>query len=120
MPHEKGYHKTEEARLRCWGCNHPEKLQFTTADQERAKQLIADGWLSTSSKHRQISRAHLPRVEAAIVFASGVPAWLRSQMRRAYEIEIRSALRMSREEIEHAELTVGEFQAFKHLGGGSA
>jgi hypothetical protein len=119
--HPPGFHKNPEAQARCWGCNNDPRLELTEADMERARKLIADGFVSTSNRYRTVSKVHTPPFDEAMTFAAGVPAWLREEIHRAYEEQTkRWGARGNKEGVEHIELTSSEFRAFKLLGGPTA
>lgn len=115
--HPPNFHKDEEARQRCYGCSHPEMLESSPEDIERAKALIADGYRSTSNKYQMVARALVPRAEQAITFAADVPEWLRKATLDFYERWTEWGMRGNYERIEHLELPLGVFRAFKKLGG---
>lgn len=118
--HPEGYHKSEEARERCWGCSHPEMLEISAEDEAFARDLIAKGYKSTSNKYCSVARVWVPPFEEAIKFHDEVPEWLRGWMRRAYEQWVDYGMRCEREQVEHLELTPTQFRAFKKLGGHTA
>lgn len=107
-------HRDAEAMGRCWGCSHPEMLEVTEADRERARQLIAEGYKSTSTKYRRVSRLTLPPFDQLVTVSPDAPVWLRERLRDAYTYQANYG---HREHGEHLTLTVGEFRAFKQLGG---
>lgn len=115
--HPANYHKDDEARERCWACSHPERLEYTEADAARARQLIADGFLSISNKYRRVERIRVPPFEVAITFSDAVPTWLREKLRVWYRMGVEGG--WTRQHLgEVLELSPGEFRAFKILGGG--
>ncbi len=120
--HPPGFHKSEEARSLCWGCSHPERLAPKPGDEDLARKLIAEGWLSTSNKYSTVARSTVPPASEAIIFSADVPAWLRGEVLEAYVRATRSGLRLGngRDGVEHMQLTVAQFRAFKRLGGGCA
>lgn len=113
--HPEGYHKDEDAKERCWGCSHPEKLEVTSADRERAKQLVAEGWLQISRKFCTVARLVVPAFEDAVYFGADVPEWLREHVKSAYVQWSRFG---AADHGQRIVLTPGEFRAFKELGGG--
>lgn len=82
--HPEGFHKSEEARERCYGCSHPEMLEFTSEDVAQAEQLLADGWIAVSNKYRHIAKVDLPPFEQAVWFSANTPSWVIDRMRVAY------------------------------------
>ena len=122
--HPPGFHKDEDAKERCYGCSHPEMLEVSPEDEALAKQLVAEGWFSTSNKYRHIARANLPPVDKAMTFSEFVPVWLRKEVERAYDSWTKWGLRVHSSYpdsgIESRELTTAQFKAFKKAGGQSA
>lgn len=122
--HPDGFHKDDEAKARCWGCSHPEKLVWSVEDEALAQRLIAEGWLSTSNRYCHIARACLPPAEVALTLATGLPEWLAEEMRREYKKWTRRGLRVHGDRegsgIESMTLTPAQYRAFRHLGGQSA
>lgn len=111
----------EAARERFWSPRlHPEKIVSSEADEARARSLIAEGYFSTSNKYRMVARVNVPPAAEAFTFAPGVPKWLREEVKSRYEDWVRWGMRVHREGVDHLQLTVGEFLAFKRLGGRSA
>lgn len=88
-----------------------------------AKQLVAEGWQSTSHKHRMIARlrAEVPAFENGVTFSPEVPEWFREQVRKAYSWVGHRYIRMAPDEAkEIRQLTVAEFRAFRNAGGETA
>jgi hypothetical protein len=115
--HPPGFHRDAAAQARCWGCSDPSKLQPTEADLEKARKLIVKGWMSTSNKYRSVARVLVPPPMEAITFSADVPRWLQKHVLEAYVQWTAHGARCERDKVEHLELTVGEFRAFKVLGG---
>lgn len=113
-------HKSAEAMERCWGCSHPDVLKSTDADEVRARQLLAAGYKQVSAKYRRLARLHVPPFES-VTFAPDVPEWLRAEFHRHWDYLTQFGYHQASRVSDHAEtieLTVGEFRAFKKLGGG--
>jgi len=120
--HPDGYHKTELARQRCYGCSAPDKLTASEEDLALVRSLIAQGYLSTSNRYRTVCKLNLPAFEEIFIFTGDdVPAWFRTELRDWFRRERGGWTRVHSER--HGDvktLTVAQFNAFKRLGGRSA
>lgn len=121
--HPDGFHHSEEAKARCWGCSHTENLDISAEDEAYAKQLIADGWLSTSNKYRTVARIEDGlTLEDCIRFTDKASLKVRVALEDAWNQHRRWLLRVHgpNDNVAEKELTVGQFRAFKKFGGDTA
>jgi hypothetical protein len=120
--HPHGFHKSEAARLRCYACSDPAKLVPSEEDLALVRQLIVEGYLSTSNKYRVVCKLNVPEFDQLFVFdGDDVPKWLRAELRDWYTRERGYWTRMhSDRHGERRTLTAAQFHAFKQLGGRSA
>lgn len=114
--HPNGYHKSEQAKSRCWSCSYPENLEPTEEHYAEARQLAADGWLSVSNKYRTVARMKIPSVKE-LLQSQFHGTWLEEEMRGLLQREERFWVRMRGEQ---RELSPQVFYAFKKIGGQSA
>lgn len=114
--HPPGYHKSEEARARCWGCSHPEKLEVTKADEAEALELYRAGFRPVSNKSCMVARANLPSFDNAVNTLE-MPRWFADRLRYMYENAIDLARVSDNPEIEKRVLKLGVYRAIKRLGG---
>lgn len=52
--HPPGYHKTEAAKKRCWGCSSPGAFSYDQKTAKAMSLLVKQGWEQFSRKHRMI------------------------------------------------------------------
>ena len=97
----------------------PEEIEPSDEDVEEAKRLIQEGWHSTSNKFRAIARFTEPVPRASEMFSPEVLATHHGK--RLQEMWDRNRhstdLRTNAAGVEHRQLTVRLFRAFKKLGG---
>jgi len=99
-----------------------EELQPTERDYRDARELLQKGWYSTSNKHRTIARftEPVPKIEAMVspeVLATNHGQRLKRMWDQMYHAH---DLRTSINGVQHKELPVKVYKAFKSLGGQSA
>lgn len=113
--HPNGYHKSEQAKERCWSCSHPQNLMPTEEDYKVARQLVAAGWLSVSNRYRHLARYAVPKAEQILkpeYLGTHIEEDLREFLRRQASI-------WTRMRGEVIEVTPQVFYAFKKIGGQS-
>lgn len=97
-----------------------EELTPSPEDLVLARQLVADGWLSTSTRYRHVSRV-LPGYAASDLLKPEMLATPAGKLlAEAWEQELRWALRSSYPFVEHKTLTVKQYAAFRAAGGQTA
>lgn len=111
--HPDGYHKSEPARARCWGCSHPELLEWTEAELVEAQRLHAEGWIPTSNRYHGVSRVDLPPFQRAVRLSHALPAWAARALRDAYS-ELQSEAG-ARSRGEHQTIAPGVYRALKSI-----
>lgn len=136
--------KTDDRELERAGgaCNHrkcrgseegcraysEETLRISPADEERARQLVAEGWWSTSAKSRTIARWKEPlptiedlfRPEALATFHGQRLAHFCRQHLMYHQYGAYVHNHAADEHHEHATLSPSLFKAFKAAGGDCA
>lgn len=96
-------------------------IEPTEEDLALARDLIAQGYLSTSNKFRTVSRLRAPLTGKDIVRPELHDTLAgRTLIERWDRAWSRAVLRSHDPDVEHRELTIGQFRAFKQLGGESA
>lgn len=123
QPHPEGYHRDEAARQRCWACSGSGKLDISENDWGHAQLLIVQGWKSTSNKYRHIARSVNLAFDAYVTLAPNTPKTLQTALRDAWRRANDYRLRVHNADdptVETLTLTVGQFRAFKALGGDMA
>ena len=110
-------HKSDAAKARCWSCSHPEILAASPEDEAYARQLIHDGWVSTSARYRTVACVDLPPLERWLV--DEVPAHVWAVLQAAYAAALARQWPRTHPTKEKT-LTPAQFAAFKRLGGRSA
>lgn len=96
-------------------------IELTDEDLVLARELIEQGYLSTSNKYRQVSRLRTPLTGKDIVRPELHDTLAgRTLIERWDRALSRDVLRGHDPEVEHRELTIGQFRAFKQLGGQTA
>lgn len=96
-----------------------DELEPTDEDLKYAKELIDQGWQSTSNRYRNVARfiEPIPDIRdmvSAEVLATYHGRRLADAWKRAWHS---SDLRLGGEGVEQRTLTVKQFRAFKRLGG---
>lgn len=100
----------------------PEELEPGEEDIEYARKLIAEGWKSTSNKYRSVAKRRIPLTGKDIVRPE---MWETEEGKRLIQnwdngwagFYLRSP---NHPDIEHIELSVKQYRAFKKLGGETA
>jgi hypothetical protein len=97
----------------------PEELEPTPEQMEEAKQLVAEGWFSTSNKYRSIARFKVRLTGKDLVRPEYHDTEMGKLLIHAWEGSWeRHLLRCGSPEIvEHRELTTRMFRAFKLSNG---
>lgn len=97
-----------------------EEMRPGPEDEELGRRLVADGWLSTSTKFRRVGRV-LPGHSAEDLLRPEVldtPAG--RHFADLWRRELRFVVRSSEPFVEHLELTFKQYAAFRAAGGQTA
>ena len=91
-------------------------MEICGADMATGRQLVAEGWLQTSRSYRAVAR--LPEGKTGLeTLKERNPRMYRNIMEQAERQAASTVLRTMTMPDERKELTIGEFAAFRKLGG---
>lgn len=106
------------------GCRmyNEETVQITEADAQRGRELVAEGWWSTSQKYRAIARWREPVPTLEALFAPGMLDTFHGQrlgevVRKHLDGHYGCGGPAADPHLERATLSVSLFRAFKQAGG---